>query len=110
MVDSKCHIWHRENCIDVLQTDEFSDWLLNLPLKDQALVNTRLARIETFGHLGNWKYLKNIIAELKWRNGLRVYFSKLGNKLILIINGGRKNGQKKDIQKAHKILKRYAFD
>jgi len=45
---------------------------------------------------------------LKWENGKRVYFAKTEPVIILLLNGGLKNAQKKDIQKARILLERYA--
>nr|WP_273788147.1 type II toxin-antitoxin system RelE/ParE family toxin [Bartonella grahamii] len=72
-------------------------------LKDeiaQAHVVTRIARIET-GFLGNAKFFRGI-GELKINRGLgyRVYFFKQGKEIILLLNGGDKSTQQKDIEKA----------
>ncbi len=55
------------------------------------------------------------LLELRWKNGRRVYYSIIekislkSNEFVLILLGGLKNEQKKDIQKAKRILKRYLF-
>ena len=92
----------------VLKTSEFGEWHEELHLRVRAQVDARIARIEKFDHFGNWKYLGDGLAELKWKSGLRVYFSRVGNKIILLVQGGTKHGQKKDIKKAKNILQKYA--
>ena len=94
--------------MEIVTTEDFAKWFHRLTHREQAQINARLARIEAFGHLGDWKYLGDSIAELRWKNGRRIYFSKIGNKIILLLSGGLKNAQKKDIQKARIILRRYA--
>jgi putative addiction module killer protein len=42
--------------------------------------------------------------ELKWKSGLRVYTARVGQMVIVVLGGGNKNGQDKDIQKAKKVL------
>ena len=66
--------------------------------------------IEENDHFGVFKNLDNFLAELKWGNGRRVYYSIMEDdtgELTLLILGGNKNGQDSDIKKASKILKRY---
>lgn len=93
------------------KTSEFVNWLENLQIKTRALVESRLFRIEEYEHFGIVRNLGNSLAELKWANGLRVYFStridQEGNIVILLL-GGIKNAQEKDIQQARKILEKYA--
>ena len=62
-------------------------------------MSARIARIEAHDHLGDWKYIANGLAELRWKNGRRVYFAKLKDRIILLLAGGYKNEQKKDIKK-----------
>jgi len=94
--------------MEVLTTEDFDQWYQNQMNKDRVQIDARIARIEEFNHLGDWKYLDDGIAELRWKGGRRVYFSKVGNRILLLLNGGLKNAQKKDIKKARGILRRYA--
>jgi putative component of toxin-antitoxin plasmid stabilization module len=43
------------------------------------------------------------LIELRWRNGSRVYAFIKTNRIFIILLGGNKNGQDKDIRKAKKI-------
>ena len=47
------------------------------------------------------------ISELKWDNGRRIYYAHLVQQNILLLLGGNKNGQDKDIRKAQKIFTKY---
>ncbi len=80
-------------------------------MKGQAQIEARLARIERFDHFGDAKYIGNGLAELRWKNGYRVYFAKMEDKqrqTVLLVVGGTKHGQQKDIEKARILLRRYA--
>ena len=90
------------------RTPEFMDWFETLNLKDQLQIDSRIQRIRDHAHFGDAKNLGEGLAELRWKNGRRIYFSKTGPVVILILNGGLKNAQKKDIQKARILLERYA--
>jgi len=57
--------------------------------------------------LGDVRYLGNKLFEFKWKIGIRIYFVIKGRKIILLINGGNKNDQKRDIKKARNIQKDY---
>ena len=95
----------------VISTYEFNNWYKKLTFREQAQIDARIARVEEHEHLGDWKYITNGLAELRWKNGRRVYFAKLKDKIILLLIGGYKNEQKKNIKEAHTLLKRYAnFD
>ena len=77
-------------------------------LTEKLQVDSRIQRIRDHSHFGDAKSLGDGLAELKWKSGKRVYFAKTGPVIILLLNGGLKNAQKKDIQKARILLERYA--
>lgn len=91
---------------EVHYSDEFVEWLSLQNVDNVTYIMTRMQRIAVEGHFGYINYFDNII-ELKWRSGLRVYCSRLDRVSILILLGGNKNGQSKDIDKAKKILWRF---
>ena len=92
----------------IVSTCEFNNWYKKQTVREKAQIDARIARIEEHEHLGDWKYIADGLAELRWKNGRRIYFAKLKDKIILLLIGGYKNEQKKDIKKAHTLLKRYA--
>ena len=92
----------------VVSAPEFNNWYKKLSFREQALLSARIARIEEHDHLGDWKYIFDGLAELRWKNGRRLYFAKLKGGIILLLAGGYKNEQKKDIKKAHALLRKYA--
>ncbi|WP_244428471.1 type II toxin-antitoxin system RelE/ParE family toxin [Bartonella bovis] len=65
----------------------------------------RILRLE-YGLFGDVKYFQGI-GELKinYGPGYRVYFIKQGQEIILLLNGGDKSTQQKDIEKALQIVK-----
>jgi putative addiction module killer protein len=90
---------------------EFVDWFEAQDLKGKAQVDARILKIESDGYFGDAKDLGDALAELRWKNGRRVYFSRVRDddgSMVLLILGGNKNGQSKDIRQARLLLRRYA--
>jgi putative addiction module killer protein len=97
--------------IRIRRAPEFEAWLLQLNAKEQAQVEARLFRIQEFDHFGDCKALEGSdlpLFELRWKNGWRVYFYRREKTLVMLLLGGKKNDQKKDIKKAEFLLRRYA--
>ena len=91
----------------VLRTQEFEEWLVSVPAKTQALVEARIFRIELYDYFGDAKHLGDGLSELRWKNGIRVYFARTDERVVLLLHGGGKGGQKNDIKKARILLERY---
>lgn len=68
----------------------------------------RIQKIENDEHFGDCEPVGNGIRELKidYAKGYRVYFKESDNKIIILLIGGNKSTQQKDIIKAKEILKR----
>ncbi|MFT4552177.1 MAG: putative addiction module killer protein [Chlamydiales bacterium] len=87
------------------KSDEYEIWYNTQPLKSQVQIEKRLSNIEIYGHFGTINGVGNDVWELKWQSGRRVYYAYLEEENILILLGGNKNGQSRDIHDAAKILK-----
>lgn len=87
----------------VLKTSYFEEWFQKQDKETKAKVQMRLDRIAIDGHFGVTNFFDGII-ELKWKSGLRIYTARLGQVVILVLAGGTKHGQSKDIKKAKKLL------
>jgi len=92
----------------ILQIEEFRCWLEEQRGPVQSQVLLRMNRLECDEHFGDVKYLGDKLSELRWKNGLRVYFFRTGDKMLLFLIGGNKNEQKKNIKKARILISRYA--
>jgi putative addiction module killer protein len=80
----------------------FKDWLENLvDIKARAKVRVRLDRAR-LGNLGDRKHVGNGIWEMRidYGPGYRVYFGIEGKRLILLLLGGDKSTQQKNIDLA----------
>ncbi len=92
--------------IKIETTDMFREWFDKQAPKFQSQVEKRLLNIEVSEHFGHVKQLAKNLAELKFNNGVRIYFTQTerNGKTILLLLGGNKNGQTKDIKKAKAFL------
>ena len=91
------------------KTEEFDKWLRKLKdLRAKAKILFRIQKIENDEHFGDCKLVGNGIRELKidYAKGYRVYFKESDGKIIILLIGGDKSTQQRDIEKAKKILKR----
>ncbi len=88
------------------QTAEFQDWLDNLDDKrTQVRIAARLRHAEA-GNLGDWKPVGGEVSEMRvdFGPGYRLYFTRRRNVLIIVLAGGTKSTQKRDIKRAHRIV------
>lgn len=86
----------------VEKTDEYRDWVDSLKdLKGRARILMRVDRL-IHGNPGLHRTLTNGVSELKidFGPGYRVYYTQRGNRLLLLLIGGDKSSQEKDIAKA----------
>ncbi|MBT4338613.1 MAG: type II toxin-antitoxin system RelE/ParE family toxin [Bacteroidetes bacterium] len=89
------------------KTVEFDKWLRKLKdLKAKAKILFRIQRIESDEHFGDCKPLGDGVREIKinYAKGYRIYFHEKDGKIILLLIGGDKSNQRKDIEKAKEIL------
>ncbi|MBA5688048.1 type II toxin-antitoxin system RelE/ParE family toxin [Rugamonas apoptosis] len=96
----------------VLQTQEFQDWLDGLKdIKAQLRIVARL-RLAEAGNLGDWRPVGGAVSELRvaFGPGYRLYFTKRQNILIVMLAGGDKSTQARDIKRAQKILQQLELE
>ena len=91
----------------IQKTPEYQKWIDKELARSQVLIEARLSMIEFNGHFGDHRSLDDGVWELKWVNGRRIYYAYIPKQKILLLLGGNKNGQKKDVIKAKKIFKKY---
>ena len=98
--------------IEIFQDEKgkepFSKWVLSLSSSFRARVFARLDRME-IGNFGDFKSIGEGLFELRlfFGAGYRIYYGNTNNKLILLLCGGDKSSQKKDISIAKTYWKTY---
>lgn len=91
--------------IEVRQTARFTVWLAGL--RDARARSRIIKRIEraAMGNLGDVAPVGDGVSEMRifYGPGYRVYFVQLGDKLTILLCGGDKSSQSKDIAAAKAI-------
>lgn len=93
-------------------TEEFQTWLDDLPDKRSRIrIVARLRQAES-GNLGDWAPIQGSLSEMRihFGPGYRLYFTRIGRILVVMLYGGTKSTQARDISKALRILETLDLD
>jgi putative addiction module killer protein len=86
----------------------FGEWFSGLDAHAAAKVTSALYRLEQ-GNFSNVKTVGRGVAEYKidFGPGYRIYFGQEGNEVVILLGGGSKKSQEKDIKTAQKLWLEY---
>jgi len=84
----------------------FKEWYKRLDNSQRIIVDKRLSKLER-GLYGDKKQIDANLQELKFENGLRIYFCERGNTIIILFTGGNKKRQNNDIAQAKEYFNNY---
>jgi putative addiction module killer protein len=90
---------------EIQKTDEFDEWLSKLAdQKAQAKIASRIERLG-LGNPGDVKPVGEGVSEMRvpYGPGYRVYFKKTDKTIVLLLCGGDKSTQQKDIKRAKEM-------
>ncbi len=91
----------------ILRTEVFDIWLIKLKdARGKARIIERIRSAER-GNFGDCESVGQGVSEMQihFGPGYRVYFSRIGPVVYVLLYGGTKRGQKRDIAKAQEIAK-----
>ena len=96
--------------VELKQTEAFRKW--RTELKDgraRALIASRLDRL-AYGHAGDAEPVGQGVSELRIQHGpgYRIYFQKRGNTIIVLLCGGDKSTQARDIKAAKRLADQWS--
>jgi putative addiction module killer protein len=82
--------------------EPYVDWLESLDRSVRARIRARITRIQETNNLGIYEPVGDGVFELKFDfgPGYRVYFGFRTDTFLIVLFGGNKKGQQKDIEKA----------
>lgn len=97
--------------VKVVTTDVYEAWLRKLKRKDPRTASRIQARVDRLvsGNPGDAEPIGGGLSELRIHQGpgYRVYYWQQGEVLLILLCGGDKSTQPKDIEKAHEIAKEW---
>ena len=88
-------------------TSPYAEWFDRLDAAAATKVATATIRMEQ-GNLSNVKWFRGIGEyRIDWGPGYRIYLAKDGLKIVVLLGGGTKKGQQKDIERALSLWEDY---
>lgn len=93
--------------LEVYKTEEFERWFAKLrDKKAKARIQARIDRLER-GHLGDVEPVGEGVSELRifYGPGYRLYFIRPSSVVVILLTGGDKDSQSKDIAKAKELAR-----
>jgi putative addiction module killer protein len=90
----------------VRETEQFSAWLKGLrDVIAKQQINKRIARIVSTGNYGDFATIGDGVSELRihFGPGYRVYYTLRGEKVVILLCGGDKSSQDRDIKRAKEM-------
>jgi putative addiction module killer protein len=96
--------------LELRQTETFRKWRTQLrDDRARALIASRLDRL-AYGHAGDTASVGNGISELRihFGPGYRIYFRRRGETVIVLLCGGDKSTQARDIKTAKRLAKEWS--
>lgn len=90
--------------IEIIESNYFAAWYDKLDGSTQGCIQDRLWQIAN-GNFGDHKSVGYGISELRFHfgAGLRIYYTMRSRQVILLLAGGNKSTQRRDIEKAKQI-------
>ena len=93
----------------ILRSATFDRWLRRM--RDRQAINRIVARLLAVedGHLGDVRPVGDGVSEMRvqYGPGYRIYFIKQQAKLVILLCGGIKDSQRRDIQKAKRMAREW---
>jgi putative addiction module killer protein len=93
--------------ITIRETENFKTWIRSLKDRQtKQVINAHIRRIST-GNFGDSKPVGDDVSELRidYGPGYRVYFTMQGQEMVILLCGGDKSSQSRDINAAKRIAK-----
>ncbi len=99
---------HIQEYLTAAGKSPYQQWLDSVDVSVKARIQARIFRFE-LGNLGDHKAVGKGVweARIQFGAGYRVYFGKDGDRLILLLLGGSKSSQSRDIKKAQEYWSEY---
>ena len=109
VVDTLCPAVYTTSMFQIIESEPFKTWINHLRDKTAKLrINSRLEKVK-LGSLGDVKPVGGGVSEMRihYAKGYRVYFILIAQVVLVLLCGGDKSNQKKDIKQAKVLAKQW---
>ena len=92
----------------IITTDQFESWYRSIQdVRSRRKIALRIERLK-LGNFGDWKSVGKGVFELRipFRSVFRIYFARKGKVMVILLFGGDKSSQTKDIHKAQELWRK----
>lgn len=89
--------------------EPFTQWLYSIrDIRTRARIDNRLERLRV-GNFGDFRSLGGGLFEMRlhFGSGYRIYYGRMGDEIVVLLAGGDKSSQARDIQKARQSWSDY---
>jgi len=93
--------------LEVFKTEEFARWFTRLrDRKAKSRIQARIDRLEQ-GHFGDVESVGDGVSELRLfcGPGYRIYFTRCSSVIVILLTGGDKSSQSKDVARAKELAR-----
>lgn len=106
IVDTGSCVSYKRHMVKTQRTAEFADWFANLrDARARQKIAIRIARLEA-GNRGDHKRFDGLLElRLDHGPGYRLYCWERGTELVILLCGGDKGSQRRDIERAKRIMR-----
>jgi len=111
-IDTSPPVLYKGQAFSIEQTSSFEAWLKGLRDREgRSRILKRLRRLAD-GNFGDCKPVGDGVSEIRmfFGPGYRAYFMIRGDTIILLLAGGDKGSQPRDIELAHKLARKVRND
>ena len=98
-------IVHNINMVRIRRTSVYDKWIRNLKdFQARARITSRVKRLSE-GNPGDCRFLGDMVSEMRidYGPGYRIYYKDTGKEIIILLCGGDKTTQEKDIARAKEL-------
>ena len=93
--------------VEIRRTDAYDRWFRRLRDRNaREVINVRIRRLRE-GHEGDARSVGEGVSELRvhYGPGYRIYFTRRGRRLVILLAGGDKDSQERDIRTARSLAR-----
>ena len=81
-----------KNVLQIYPMPQYDEWYETQTEKSKFQIEKRLDKIKTDGHFGHIRDLDDGLAEIKFNDGRRIYYTIIPVNNVVLLLGGNKNG------------------